>query len=188
MTFLRWLVSFVLVALGIGYIVYILAVAGMNADPQARADAIVALTGGQGQRVETALRLLEEDRGERLLISGVFAGTTAEDIRAMAPADATRFDCCVDFDRVADDTAGNARETAIWARENGYRRILLVTHAYHMPRARLELQRASPGVTFVPYPVGDWSEPGLRRTAVEYAKLLVILGREAVLRLRGLPG
>jgi len=40
-----------------------------SAPPQA--DAIVALTGGSLERLTTGVRLLEENKGERLLISGV---------------------------------------------------------------------------------------------------------------------
>jgi hypothetical protein len=39
--------------------------------PPPEADAIVALTGGSLERLETGVRLLEEKKGERLLISGV---------------------------------------------------------------------------------------------------------------------
>src|SRR5690606_4364230 len=113
---------------------------------------------------ETALRLLEEGRGERLLISGVSDQATEADIRGMAPAGASRFECCVDLDRAAADTVGNARETADWAHAHGYERVLLVTDAFHMPRARLELAGAAPDVTFVPWPASTWGTKGVRGT------------------------
>lgn len=171
------------VALGLGalgLIVYVLVIATMAPAEDPQADAIVVLTGNGGPRVQTGLRLLEEGRGERLLISGVSEEATQDDIRAMAPDNAKRFDCCVDLDRIASDTAGNARETASWAREHGYSTILLVTHASHMPRAQLELKHAAPEVEFIPHPVGGWAELGVRRTLVEYAKLVVISGREVL--------
>ena len=61
-----------------------------------------------------------------------------------------------------------------------------------MPRALLELRRALPGATLIPYPVATnelnarrwWRNPhDARRMIVEYAKYLVILGRESVARL-----
>ncbi len=181
---IRILAGLAAIAIILGYGVYLVTIANLRPPEDPRADAIVALTGGQA-RLETALRLLEEERGERLLISGVSAIASRADIRAMAPPGAGRFDCCVDLDRVADSTAANARETANWAREHNYNHVLLVTQAYHMPRARRELSRAAPDVNFVPYPVGAWRDAGLRRTMVEYAKLLVILGRETALGWRG---
>lgn len=180
---LRYLATLAVLAVLAGYAVYMLIVARMAPDDgaAAQAEAIVVLTGGEA-RVETALRLLEEGRGERLLISGVAASD--DDIRAMGPRDAARFDCCVDLDRVADSTMSNARESARWAHEHGYRRVLLVTHVYHMPRAKLELARAAPDVEFIPWPVGDWREPGLRLSILEYSKLVVVAGREGANRLR----
>ena len=42
-----------------------------EADEPPQAQAIVALTGGSLERLTTGVRLLEERKGERLLISGV---------------------------------------------------------------------------------------------------------------------
>jgi uncharacterized SAM-binding protein YcdF (DUF218 family) len=172
------------IGVALGFLAYLAALASMQPDPEARADAIVALTGSRGGRVETALQLLEEGRGERLLISGVAEAVSADDIRALAPDAAARFECCVDLDRAAIDTASNARETARWAHDHHYRRVLLVTHVYHMPRAQLELQRAAPDVEFIPWPVGDWREPGARWIVLEYGKLLVVMGRDLSERVR----
>ena len=102
------------------------------------------------------------------------------------------YDCCVDLGFEAIDTVGNARETAEWARARGYDRLILVTADYHMPRALLELRGAMPHVRLTPYPVATedvdarrwWKTPqGRRLMVVEYDKYLVILAREAVLRL-----
>jgi uncharacterized SAM-binding protein YcdF (DUF218 family) len=184
MRLIRSLLTLAVLAVAGGYLVYLAMVAIAQPDEAASADAIVALTGG-GARLQTALRLLEEGRGERLLISGVSDQATEADIRAMAPDDAARFECCVDLDRAAANTVGNARETADWARRHGYDRVLLVTDSFHMPRARLELSRTAPDVTFVPWPASKWGAKGLRGTPVEYAKLLVVLGREALRRAAG---
>lgn len=184
MRFLRSLLGLAVLAILAGYGVYLAAVATARADEAARGDAIVALTGGAA-RVQTALLLLEDGRGERLLISGVSTQATEADIRAMAPQDARQFECCVDLDRAAIDTVGNARETAGWAQAHGYREVLLVTDAFHMPRAQLELAAAAPDVTFIPWPATTWGDQGLRGTPLEYAKLLVVMGREATRRVRG---
>lgn len=162
------------------------------ADP-GRAQGIVALTGGSNRRLQAAMRLLQEGRGRRLLISGVYRKTTREQIRQDARAVAGPvYDCCVDLGFEAIDTLGNARETAQWAKARGYDRLILVTADYHMPRAQLELRGAMPRVELTPYPVATedvdarvwWKSPqGLRLMIMEYSKYLVILTREAVLDL-----
>ena len=70
------------------------------------------------------------------------------------------FDCCIDLGFTAENTLGNARETAEWARAKGYHRLILVTADYHMPRARLELKAAMPEADIAPYPVRDAGHAG----------------------------
>jgi uncharacterized SAM-binding protein YcdF (DUF218 family) len=137
--------------------------------------------------------LLEEGKGERLLISGVNRIVTDEELLdAALNVDPRLADCCIDLGRGAEDTLGNAAETAAWAREYNYRRLILVTDDYHMPRSHAELSLALPEVEIVPYPVRTrWTAPALWRSdlgaasriGAEYVKYLVIRGREAVLNL-----
>ena len=103
-------------------------------------------------------------------------------------------ECCIDLGRGADDTIGNASETAAWARERNYRRLILVTDDYHMPRSQAELALAMPEAEIYPYPVRTrWTDPALWRSdlgaagriGAEYVKYLVIRGREALLSLGG---
>lgn len=159
--------------------------------PVPQADGIVALTGGSSQRLRIGVRLLEERRGERLLISGVYPRATDADIAKAFKFDPALIECCVDLGREASDTIGNASETAAWVETRGYRTILLVTEDYHMPRSLLELQLAMPGVEIIPYPVASrLSKPSLWRNdpkiagrlGLEYLKLLVIHARELVLQ------
>ena len=153
------------------------------------ADGIVALTGGP-DRITAAYRLLEEGRGTRLLITGVHPDVTAASLKEIVPGAAPKFDCCVDVGHLAENTIGNAAETAEWVREKDYRSIILVTSTYHLPRARLELGRAMPGVEISPYPVfqdtlhldGWWAYPGTTRLLIsEYTKYLLTLtyGRQS---------
>lgn len=115
-------------------------------------DAIVVLTGGS-DRIAHALALLKESRAKRLLISGVHPSTTTEQIVRKTASRTDLFACCVDLDRKALNTTENAKETAKWAEDRGFSRLLVVTSAYHMPRSLLELQSAMPNATLVPYPV-----------------------------------
>ena len=73
--------------------------------------------------------------------------------------------------------AGTPQETAAWARANAIHSLLVVTAAYHMPRALAELSRALPDVTLYPLPVmpserGGGAAVPLRLIAEEYVKYL----------------
>lgn len=118
----------------------------------ANADAIVVLTGGQA-RVREGLRLLEEGHADRLLISGVHPGTTREQLAAVTSSSMPLEKGSVDLDRVALNTAGNATETAVWVQKNGFSSLLVVTSAYHIPRAKAELADVLPDVDLIAYPV-----------------------------------
>ena len=158
-----------------------------------RAQGIVAFTGPSPMRMTEAISLLQERRGERLLISGVNRVNTRDSIRRAARSVAGPvYDCCVDLGFEAMDTIGNARETADWARARGYDQMIVVTADYHMPRALLELKGSMPKAKLTPYPVATdemnarawWRNPlQARRLCLEYTKYLVILSREALLGL-----
>lgn len=151
-----------------------------NAEPLPPADGIVVLTGGKA-RIETALDLLAQGKGRRLLISGVHPRSTPAAIRAAVGGSSNLFDCCVDFDRAALDTSGNAAETGKWAHRNGFATLIIVTSDYHMPRSLMEMRRYVPDIRFVPYFVRhetvagkDWfsDHEALRLIAAEYLKYL----------------
>ena len=148
----------------------------------AQADAVVVLTGGR-DRIGEALRLLEEGRGARLLISGVNRDVSREALAASFATTTTRFDCCVDLGFEARSTFGNAAETAEWAGDNGYGSLIVVTSNYHMPRSLHVLKAAMPDVTLTAWPVAQPGEGGWRTLAVarllvsEYAKYVVTLVR-----------
>src|SRR5260370_41632255 len=116
------------------------------------ADGIGVLTGG-ASRVPDALELLSSGRGKRLLISGVYAGTTTNDIRRQVVDYNRVLSRCVDLDYSAVNTVGNAVQARQWALKNGFRSLIVVTSAYHMPRALAELSHQLPDVALIPYPV-----------------------------------
>ena len=158
------------------------------ADP-ARADAIVALTGPSAERVNAAIRLLEQDKGERVLISGVNREVRRQELRALTPGSNKLFNCCVDLGFEAEDTIGNAQEIAAWADAKGYDSLIVVTSDYHMPRALTEIRAASPDLELTPYAVetpsldnSRWWRAAVtaRRMTLEYMKYLAALGRALV--------
>jgi uncharacterized SAM-binding protein YcdF (DUF218 family) len=162
------------------------------ADDPPMTDGVVVLTGASSARIDAAVRLLEEGKAKRLLVSGVNRDVTRDELKEVTRAVGRIYDCCVDLGFRAENTRGNARETASWARYYKFKTLLVVTADYHMPRSILELRAELPDVTFHPYPVATdtvrvrswWRRGGdARRLMVEYTKYLVILGREAILGL-----
>lgn len=157
-------------------------------DPTTRTDAIVVLTGGS-LRVENGLQLLAAGMGKTLFVTGVFPSVSVPALLHSANAPDT-LACCIVLGHIADNTTGNAIETAAFMRKQNYHSLRLVTSAYHMPRSLLEFARAMPGVTIVPNPVfagnvkqGQWWEwPGtLSLIVTEYVKYLAAIVRPWVI-------
>ncbi|WP_244620067.1 YdcF family protein [Mesorhizobium sp. NFR06] len=151
----------------------------------AKADAIIVLTGGQS-RLDAAMDLLASGKGQRLLISGVHPSATKRQLQAAMGGDKQLFSCCVDIDRAALDTIGNAEESAKWVENHAYGSIIIVTNNYHMPRSLLEMSRLLHGARLEPYPVvntnlgnGGWlTKPeALRVLLTEYSKYVLSLAR-----------
>jgi uncharacterized SAM-binding protein YcdF (DUF218 family) len=146
----------------------------------AKADGIVVWTGKGGGRLETGAELLRKNKGERLLISGVNQKTSLNAIKELVILPDARAECCIDLDYKAEDTIGNARETASWAKALGYEHIILVTSSYHMPRAEIEIGAAAGRIKITAYPAVNpdgtkWYRSGARfkRLFQEYGKLLL---------------
>jgi uncharacterized SAM-binding protein YcdF (DUF218 family) len=117
-----------------------------------KADGIVVLTGGTS-RVTDGLELLASGHGKRLLITGVNPGTTTGDIGRQVANYGRFLTCCVDLDYSALNTLGNAVQTRRWALDRGFHSLIIVTSAYHMPRALAEIAHQLPDVTLIPFPV-----------------------------------
>ncbi len=149
-------------------------------------DAIVVLTGGS-ERVAAGLGLLAADRAGSLFVSGVHHDVDVAELLRVAEQAPGGLECCIVLGHSADDTVGNARETAAWMRAQGYRSLRLVTANYHMPRSLLEFRRALPEVEILPDPVAPavvrledwWRWPGTTALlAREYNKYLFALARD----------
>jgi len=189
MKFLTFIAILVLIWT-IGLFAFADRVRGFTPAPEpARADAIVALTGPSAERVNAAIRLLEQDKGRRVLISGVNREVRRQELRALTPGSNRLFNCCVDLGFEAEDTVGNAQEIAAWAEAKGYDSLIVVTSDYHMPRALTEIRAAAPGVELTPYAVetpsldnSRWWRAAVtaRRMTLEYMKYLAALARATV--------
>jgi uncharacterized SAM-binding protein YcdF (DUF218 family) len=147
-------------------------------------DAIVVLTGGS-QRVQTGLQLLTASKAKKLFVSGVYHGTDVAALLHVQRQSPDAVQCCIVLGHTADNTYGNAQETAAWMRQEGYRSLRLVTANYHMRRALLEFSRAIPEARIIPHPVFPdtvrgrwWAWPGTLDLIIgEYDKYLWALVR-----------
>ena len=145
-------------------------------------DAIVVLTGGAG-RVREGLKLLESGLAAKLFVSGVYRGVDVQALLRLARQEPGNLECCIVLGYVADNTRGNARETARWIERERYGSLRLVTASYHMPRSLLEFRRVlPPEFGLVAHPVHPehyrawWhSRNSLRLALSEYHKYLFAL-------------
>ncbi|MBK8376299.1 MAG: YdcF family protein [Sphingomonadales bacterium] len=108
-----------------------------------RTDGVVVLTGG-ANRIDRALEILEKGKARRMLISGVDLDVKPPELAAEYDRPQKLFDCCIDLGFRSVDTRSNALETARWAARNKVKTLRLVTHDWHMRRARLELDQVLP--------------------------------------------
>ncbi|MEI8295405.1 MAG: YdcF family protein [Alphaproteobacteria bacterium] len=115
---------------------------------EVKADAIVVFTGG-ANRVRTGGLLLQQNRGEYLLVSGVYPRVQQREIFDSLSLDPER----ITLDYQAHNTLNNVLKTKEWIERNGFHSIYLVTAHYHLPRAILLLKRELPSVDIIAYPV-----------------------------------
>ncbi|MGB0670035.1 MAG: YdcF family protein [Rhodospirillales bacterium] len=140
---------------------------------------VVVLTGGSG-RLEAGLDVLAAGMAEHLYVSGVFPGVDVQRLLELASRDPGALEGRISIGD-AENTIGNAAETAAWTKARGYASLRLVTSAYHMPRSLLEFREALPAVRIIPHPVFSetvkqdrwWAWPGTAALIIgEYNKFL----------------
>ncbi len=164
-----------------GFLVFADQVSTARPPASPSADAIVALTGGP-HRLNDAVDLLAEGSARKLLISGVNEQISVEQLQRALPGSARYFQCCIDIGYEARNTRGNAAESRDWVESNGFRSLIVVTSAYHIPRSMAELGRAMPDVNLIAYPVqhpdldlSGWSHDfaTFRLLMTEYVKYIL---------------
>lgn len=158
----------------------------MASDPS-ETDAIVVLTGGR-LRLEAGLDLLGAGRAQKLFVSGVNPHVDRIELMRVAGHAGDEDLSRIVIGHDADNTLGNARETAGWMHQEGYRSLRLVTSWYHMQRSLLEFERAMPQARIVAEPVfashegeawSGWVEVAVL-TVSEYDKYLATLIRPEI--------
>jgi uncharacterized SAM-binding protein YcdF (DUF218 family) len=154
-------------------------------------DAIVVLTGGS-ERVAEGIALLASGSARLLFVTGVPEGVTGETLLSSVGTNERELLPRIVLGHAAQDTAGNAAETAEWVQREGITSVRLVTANYHMPRSLLEFRRAMPNIPILPNPVFPdsfkdrewWRWPGTLGLMVrEYDKYLMALLRGSAARI-----
>lgn len=150
-----------------GFVLFVLTLPGPAADGT-RTDGVAVLTGGPG-RVLRGAAVLKAGLADRLLVSGVHPSVKPAELGVAAQIPDRLNACCVDLGFKADSTRSNAEEVSAWVARHGFKSVRLVTAAYHMPRARAELEARLPADVVV---VPDGVNAGLPLAAmlIEYAK------------------
>ena len=158
-------------------------------------DAIVVLTGGS-ERLVVGLALLAAGRADKLFISGVYHSVDIRSLLRITRQKTTDKGCCIVLGYAADNTVGNAAETAAWMRAEHFTSLRLVTANYHLRRSLLEFRQVLPEAVIIPHPVApanvrvaDWwmwrNTTGL--IIVEYDKYLVALVRSVLFPVSAAP-
>ena len=148
-------------------------------------DAVVVLTGGPG-RLARGVAVMQAGSARRMLVSGVGEAVTRAELAATLDAgiDGRSLDAAarlanrrllaaqVDLGYSAVDTRSNAAETTDWMAANNFKSLRLVTSAWNMRRAELELRAQLPAdIAIITDAVPN--EPAATRVAREYNKLLL---------------
>lgn len=163
--------------------------AALYCGPLLRADAVVVLAGEDGEaRLATGFALLAQGAAPELVLTGKLdhppSKFGAERLRGMAMARGLAPDR-IRVDAEATNTKEQAQDVVAMAKVSGWRTLLLVASAYHLPRAtltfvaRLRDVGMDEEVRIVPVPAdGPWFQapPGCEATRtelldVEFAKI-----------------
>ena len=166
-----------------GFLGFSYVINNFQINSEVKTDAIVALTGGRN-RIGEAVNLLNEGRAEKLFISGVFEGTSLEELKKRDDIDVNT-SREITLDKKARNTVENAIEALRWVEENDIESIRLVTSNYHLPRSMEEFRADDHRLKIIAHPVfsdkvekkwwKSWKSFSL--IAMEYNKFLYVWTR-----------
>lgn len=146
------LISFlsILILWTIGLIIFGYSINHITSNYTEKTDAVIALTGGRN-RIAEAVKLINMNLSNNLFISGVANGTNLKDIlrtQNLHPSPASK----IELGHSAEDTIGNAQETALWVEKHNIESLRLVTSNYHLDRALIEFRHFMPQVKIIAHP------------------------------------
>ena len=128
---------------------------------QIEADAIVVITGGHG-RIQQGLKLLDEKKALKILISGVHEDFSKKSLERESE------DIILGY--MATNTEENANEARIFMALHGFKKMILVTNSAHMPRASFLFNYIMPDIKVIKCSVK--SKDSFTSSFVEYSKYL----------------
>lgn len=155
-TWTRWLAIVIVGELVVGGLATFVPIVRPREDPAVRADAIVVLSGDHGERLASALDLLEAGVARTLVLAG-----EPDSLQAVEICEGNQRFTVVCLRPRPDSTDAEARETARVADIAGWRSLLVVTTTYHVNRARTYFDRCFAGTVSV---VGATPPYGLEQT------------------------
>ena len=162
-------------AWGLGFVLFLALLPTGPKDITTSTDAIVVLTGSKG-RVQYGFSLMQQGLAKKLFISGVNPKVKMPELielQKIQPDHPTLPQTHLGYN--AQNTAQNASETALWAKQEEVKSIRLVTASYHIWRSMIEFSKALPGVTIISHPVDEpiqWTRKQFGLLLTEYHKFL----------------
>jgi uncharacterized SAM-binding protein YcdF (DUF218 family) len=125
--------------------------------PPSRVDAVVVLSGGQNKRLDPALELMRGGLAPVLAVSSAFYDDTWKKAQRLCRGELgpTRYEVLC-FTAKPYSTRGEARTVAALAREEGWKRIVVVTSTFHVTRTRMLFRRCWNGKLWVVGTSSPW--------------------------------
>jgi hypothetical protein len=124
--------------------------------PPPKADVVVVLSGGLNSRLDPALELMRRRIAPVLAISSAFQGDSWPKAQRLCRGDfATRYEVLC-FTAKPYSTRGEARTVAALAREQGWKRVVVVTSTFHVTRTRMLFRRCYDGRLWVVGTKSPW--------------------------------
>ena len=117
-----------------------------------KTDAIVVLTGGKN-RIAEALKLLNDNMSDILIISGVSTKVSLKELQKQNKTMIINDEAKIIIGREATNTYQNAIEVSEAIRRNNVKSVRLVTSYYHIPRSKEEILAHNPDIEIIVHPV-----------------------------------
>lgn len=148
----------------------IVVLGGILAGPRAQPGQLANFA-DSGERFEAGVRLLLAERAPRLVFTGAgmawrdTASTEGDELKRLAVERGVPVEKILVTGAVQ-NTADEARRTAELMKAGGWKRVILVTSGWHMPRAASQFKRA--GVDCVIFPVDFRFDPARQVEAIDF--------------------
>jgi uncharacterized SAM-binding protein YcdF (DUF218 family) len=127
----------------IGLFIFIISMQSEKYDNQ-KADVLLILTGGS-ERLNEGFKIFKSTDAKRIIISGVGEGVKKSDFSKYFSSYSVDPKLVI-LGKTALDTVGNALEANIFMQTNDYKKMLVVTSIYHLPRTKIVFALENPDI------------------------------------------